>query len=206
MKHIVKRQEPPSFTNWKAQETNNWHPIYADLRGDIKDDVHNNLITEQGHICCYCEKRIKRKDSHIEHFRPQSVYPGMNLDYCNMLCSCMRETMKGEPLHCGNKKEDWFDETLIISPLDQTCESRFAFMGDGRIKPASSTDDAARETINRLGLNIPKLIALRAHVITHFLDEELTEDERNQFAAAYLEKDEKGMFGEFWTTIKYLFI
>jgi len=56
-----------------------------------------------------------------------------------------------------------------------------------------------------LGLDIPKLKSLRAKAIEPFLDEELAEDELQNFVRGYLEKDKEGQFGEFWTTIRYLF-
>jgi len=122
-----------------------------------------------------------------------------------MLCSCQNQLKKGEPRHCGNLKGDWFDETLLVSPLNSACDTRFSFTGDGQIQTTLSTDIAASETINRLGLSIPKLNALRAHAIEPFLDDTLTEEEIQQFVDGYLQKDGNGFYGEFWTTIRYLF-
>ncbi len=76
-------------------------------------------------------------DSHIEHFRPQSDEAADPLDFSNMLCSCQNKLKKGDPRHCGVLKEDWFDNNLIISPFDSSCETRFAFELDGLIKSMS---------------------------------------------------------------------
>ena len=48
MKYIPKEDEPKDFTDWKAQENDNWQPSYSDLRGDIKNTVTESLMTEQG--------------------------------------------------------------------------------------------------------------------------------------------------------------
>lgn len=205
MKHIIKHSEPQAFTDWKALENENWQPSYNDLCGNPKKVVKDALMEEQGTICCYCERRLTPEDSHIEHFRPQSDPVVDPLDFTNMLCSCQNELKKGDPQHCGNKKDNWFDASLLVSPLVPDCESRFAFTGDGAIKPSLSTDTAATETITRLGLAIPKLNALRAYAIEPFLEETLNEDELRRFVTGYLEKDGNGLYGEFWTTIRYLF-
>lgn len=117
MKHIVKQEEPQKFLDWKNLAGENWQPTYGGLSGYPKKALKNSLMAEQGYICCYCERRLTDNESHIEHFRPQSDPAVDPLDYRNLLCSCQNQLNKGEPRHCGNKKEDWFDEHLLVSPL-----------------------------------------------------------------------------------------
>ena len=205
MKDIVKKDEPKEFADWKAQANESWQPTYDDLAGNAKEAVKAALMAEQGMICCYCEQRLSKQNSHIEHFIPQKTRQH-TLDYNNMLCSCQGQLRRGEPRHCGHLKDQWYDGDLLISPLDSGCEARFAFSFDGNIMPAADHDEAASETIKRLGLNIPKLIDMRAKVIEPFLDDHLSSDEVQTFVAGYLEKDAMGQFGEFWTTIHYLFV
>ena len=205
MKHIIKKEEPQALTDWKALANEDWQPTYGDLSGYTKKAVKDALMAEQGAICCYCEQRLTDDNSHIEHFMPQSDQAVDPLDFGNLLCSCQNQLKKGEPRHCGNLKDDWFDPDLLVSPFDPGCEDRFAFTGDGLIKPAAGHDQAASETITRLGLSIPKLNDMRAKVIEPFLDESLSTDEMQVFVSGYLKRDVSGQFGEFWTTIRYLF-
>ena len=205
MKHIVKQDEPQAYTDWKSLANDDWAPTYDGLSGAPKKAVKDALTAEQGHICCYCERRLTDSDSHIEHFRPQSDPAVDPLDFSNLLCSCQNQIKKGEPRHCGNLKDDWFDPHLLISPFDPGCQNHFAFTGDGMIRKAASNDPAAAETISRLGLAIPKLNALRAKAIEPFLDEGLSREDMQQFVTGYLGMDTEGRFGEFWTTIHYLF-
>jgi len=205
MKHIAKQGEPQVFTDWKALASEDWQPTYGDLSSDTKKAVKNALISEQGAICCYCEQRLTDDDSHIEHFMPQRDPAVDPLDFDNLLCSCQNQIKKGEPRHCGNLKGDWFDGNLLVSPLDPDCENRFAFTGDGGIKPAAADDQAASETIKRLNLDIQKLNAMRANAIEPFLDDGLSHQEMQDFVSGYLNRDTSGQFGEFWTTIRYLF-
>ena len=205
MKKITKGSEPGELLDWKGLANAEWQPTYNQLRGPIKKAVKKSLMFEQGFICCYCERRLVNEDSHIEHFRPQSD-PGCDpLDYNNLLCSCQNQTGKGEPRHCGNLKDKWFDEQQLISPLADTCEARFAYSGDGVIRPSDPRDQAAMITIKKLGLDIRKLNDLRKKAVDPFLDAVLSDSEVGQFTAAYLRKDDEGRFGEFWTTIRYLF-
>lgn len=205
MKFIVKQSEPDEFSAWKLLANDNWQPCYAGLSGDIKHAVKAALIAEQGAICCYCERRLIDNDSHIEHFEPQSNPAVDALDFSNLLCSCQNKTKRGEPLHCGNLKGGWFDESLLISPLDSHCDNRFSYKGNGTIMATDKDDDAAKETISHLGLGIPKLNALRNNAIEPFLDDSLSEDDLKRFISGYLKKDQQNKLGEFWTTINHLF-
>lgn len=205
MKCIDKQTEPQAFSAWKAMANANWQPSYAELSGKVKESVKEALMQEQGFICCYCERRLTPNDSHIEHFQPQSDTDVDPLDYANLLCSCQQQLEKGEPRHCGNLKGDWFDKELLISPLAPSCANRFAFTGNGDIKPQNTDDDAAVMTIDKLGLDIPKLKALRRNAIEPFLDENLTREELGVFVKGYLGKDASGKFGEFWSTVHHLF-
>ncbi len=204
MKYIIKDPEPDEFKDWKELANDEWQPTYDDLRGNEKSAVKSSLMQEQGFICCYCERRLTTGDSHIEHFKPQSDDSVDPLDYSNMMCSCQNRLDKGDPRHCGNLKEDWFDTPLLISPFDPDCEKKFTFKGDGRIEAVDS-DDAAEKTIENLGLGLPKLNALRKNAIAPFLDDSLDPQEFKSFVAGYLNKDQNGKFSEFYMTIKDLF-
>ena len=206
MKRIVKNQNTPDFDEWKAQNDYEWKKTYDDLVNPEKKEVKGSLMKEQGCICCYCERRLTDDDSHIEHFNPQSNNVVDTLDYTNMLCSCQDQLKKGEPRHCGISKDNWFDENLLISPLDSNCEGRFAYTADGKIQPANESDNAATMTIEKLKLDIGILNDFRKKAIEPFLDKDLDDGEVSQFVNGYLKKNSGGMFGEFWTTINYIFV
>lgn len=206
MKHIVKDQNTPLFDKWKTSANEDWQPTYDDLRGEEKKEVKDSLMKEQGYICCYCERRLIDEDSHIEHFNPQNNNDAHPLDYANLLCSCQQNLAQGEPRHCGNLKGGWFDDKCLVSPLDSDCGGRFAYLANGKIIPARESDGIARMTIEKVGLGINKLNALREKAIEPFLDEGLDEQEVSQFVDGYLRKNSGEMFGEFWTTINYIFV
>ncbi|MGJ0320172.1 retron system putative HNH endonuclease [Aliarcobacter cryaerophilus] len=205
MKHIIKQSEPIELIEFKAASNPpDWIPSYSNLTKAAKDATKKALMEEQGYICCYCERRLEENDSHIEHFQPQSDSNVDDIDFYNMLCSCQKTLKSGEPRHCGNLKGDWFDATLLISPFDSSSESKFGFKADGTIYPKINANDA-QTTIEKLGLDIPKLNNLRKTVIEAFLDDSLNEDEMKTFIKSHLQRDSSGKFGEFHTTIKYIF-
>jgi uncharacterized protein (TIGR02646 family) len=206
MKYIEKGKEPIEFTNWKKKKNSKWTPSFGDLSGKEKLAVLNALKREQGFICCYCERSLESIDSHIEHFVPQNKDIDA-LDFSNMLCSCQNRLRKGDPRHCGNSKNGWFEESKIISPFNSTCEKKFKYTFDGRILPSRKNDIGAVTTIDKLQLKIDKLKDLRSKAIEPFVDPELTENERKRFVKSYLKgkNNNNGKFNEFYTTIKFLF-
>ena len=133
MKQIVKDDEPRDFAQWKAGDKMAHRPNWNRVPAPVRQSIHASLMREQGFICCYCESSLSGDDSHIEHFRPRERSPELQLDYQNLHCSCQREGAKGEPRHCGHLKGSWFDEELLISPLEEGCERRFRYTGETAI-------------------------------------------------------------------------
>lgn len=227
MKHIQKRSEPEEFTKWKAK-SRTWEKFQKKTK--IRRLVKNSLLEEQFHLCCYCEQSLegeydeieplsdseiyedaqpdddstKPEKSHIEHLQPRSDSAVDPLSYENLLCSCLKDWPPNVPLHCGALKGNWFDPSLLISPLDPACESRFAYSELGDIIPADKDDLAAATTIEKLGLNIPKLRAMRAAEIARFTDESLSLEDLQILIDDYLQ-EKNGRLNRFWTTIKHLY-
>lgn len=170
MKYIKKSQEPESFTVWKNLANEDWQPTWDDFRKPQKTDVHNSLLQEQGFICCYCGRRITKDISHIEHLKPRYPYTELALEYTNMLASCQRERERKEPLHCGSKKDHWYNEDLMVSPINANCEEFFKYTDDGQILATDNSKKLAAETtIDKLGLNIDKLKDLRTKALEPIL-------------------------------------
>lgn len=146
--------------------------------------------------------------SHIEHILPREHYKEHTFVYENLAISCQgqqvsRHARAGRPpsrvdttLHCGTHKDNWPDleqRELFVAPTDEDCETCFIFLANGAIRPApdsSKRAEAARETIQRLNLNTPRLRANRRLVLEE-LDEELDRLERAEedaWARTYLQQ------------------
>ena len=213
MKWIEKGQPPNRFLVWLGQANENWQPSYEELRAPEKPELHSALLSEQGHICCYCNRRIgpSREKSHIEHIRPQSYYPHSALNYDNLVVSCQGENEKRKPIHCGNAKADWpspSSEALLVSPTDKACEAAFEFTAIGEIIPQNrfQHQEAAAETIKRLGLDVPKLVAERGGALEGIIEglADYTEGDIKDLIGYFDSRDEDGHYIPYCSAIVYL--
>ncbi len=196
MRYIEKTGEPRKFTEWKASENDDWQPTYDKLSGDVKKAVYDSLLTEQGGICCYCERELREDkshhDYHIEHLDPK--YKN-RLDYSNFLCSCLRDTEKGEPRHCGHAKKA---HEISVHPLQPDCQSKFTFTAAGEI---IGLDQNAKDTITILGLNIRKLINMRSKAFEIVLDPDLNRTELKKFVSTYVKRTQNGELNPFVSAV-----
>lgn len=202
MKHVAKGASPVSFENWKGKANADWEPTYPDLQNPEKQDIQVALLTEQGWVCCYCGRSVSLSDSHIEHFRPQNGgYSELQLNYENLLASCLRELKPGLPLHCGHAKTDNFDEAKQISPLEPTCEQRFIYTQLGEILPADQSDVRAAYMMSLLALDTPFLRDARAAVVSKVLNVDFlntaSTEELQQLRDAFRRRDNEGKLPDF---------
>jgi hypothetical protein len=81
MRHIQKNSSPPEFENWKkANSPTAWGDLINEPKhreeGIVyytKEELRGELLKEQGHLCCYCQQRIKNEESTvIEHLFPRN--------------------------------------------------------------------------------------------------------------------------------------
>lgn len=155
MRRIQKNESPSWFEKWKTD-----FELINGRKAGYKDDLpvaerrklRQELLNEQGYICCYCMKRIDMNTSHLEHFWPKSVFENKDMDYDNMFASCEGEIDGGD--HCGHKKDDWYDERMVI-PTDNKIEGMFRYSLDGTIEPAHKDDQMIieRKIIHEWGLD-----------------------------------------------------
>ncbi|WP_051260978.1 retron system putative HNH endonuclease [Desulfovibrio inopinatus] len=205
MKYIRKFSSPESFEDWKRRHPGaDWHEFSLPHNAPVKDDLADSLRREQGRICCYCEKRLSRRRSHIEHIKPRSVFPDSTLKYSNLAASC-----NGGPTRqnacCGHKKGAWYSPRFV-SPYDRSCEHRFLVTAAGEIAPRNPKDISAAETIRRLGLNTPDLCAMRRTVYDVLIElkSTLPPERFQEHIEQSLLPDGNGLFEPFWSTIEYV--
>jgi uncharacterized protein (TIGR02646 family) len=220
MRFIPKNSEPDSFTMWK-QEARAYGQLtqWDALKNPQKRDLFSSLIQEQGHICCYCGQRITQERSHIEHLKPREKCIGEEMfDYKNLLASCPgypeAETHdfsgpKMRPEFCGHKKGNWYDPDSMVSPLVLNCDKYFRYPDDGQIIPTEdpANREAARKTIQRLGLDKDKLSRVREDAIAGLgiadLTLNLSADEIRQFIHGLNQPDSSGELTPFCFALIY---
>jgi len=196
MRHFKKTQAPESFTKWAKKNPNKSWEDFGKEASCVKDTLKDSLLTEQGYLCCYCECRVDKRDSHIEHFIPRDKAHNKRFDYNNLHISC---TTQGEKARCGHKKLEEFSNDLI-SPLEVDCASHFSYTTTGKIV---GLDQRGEETISICNLNSQALTDMRKVLIDSFLfyDDNLREEEIKK----HLDSS-KPQLGEFYTMIEYLYL
>jgi uncharacterized protein (TIGR02646 family) len=148
---------------------------------DALEAVENDLLAEQGGICAYTGHRIsiipenpnvgnqRQVDFHIEHLTPQvHCNYGQDADYVNVVACWHRPNCGFEPAYGAKRKGNWpppGKRLLFVSPLRPDCSARFLFNHHGEIQPANPNDQAARTTIEKLGLQHSTLTDLRRQAI-----------------------------------------
>ena len=198
MIHIEKGASPESFENWKRT---NYNRKFDALQGKPRSDLINSLISEQKGLCCYCCAGIGRENSHIEHIKPKGDRRWKNLrfSYKNLLASCNGYDEYG--FTCGHNKDEWYDEKLFISPLDEDCESYFTYSLEGRILGASVDDKKACETISKLYINSYELIAARKAVIDTIMGDSSIHENLETELDWYKTPDDNGQLEPFYNVI-----
>jgi len=205
VRRIFKKNEPKELADFRSlPSSDDWAPSYDGLPGWRKKAILTSLMEEQRGLCCYCERRLSATNSHIEHFRPQSKFPELALDYGNMLCSCMPEIHEGGKVYCGMAKGDWFDDDLMVSPFDDGCEVRFAYGADGSVYSANPCDQAVDKTVEKLNLDGAKLRAWRKEVLDVFLSVELSDEDRSLLVEDYIRRDSVEHPSEFISAVKFV--
>jgi len=128
---------------------------------ELRDKIRDNLLYKQRNQCAYCERKISKIDSHIEHIRQRDKFPKLECEYSNLILSCNNENSCGK--YKDSKKNSiryWQDK--FIHPILDNPKEYFRFNEDGQIL---STDKPAKETIKYLNLNNQKLIRIRKSLI-----------------------------------------
>lgn len=153
MKFINKNNsEPASLIQHRASQ----HASFDNLS---KDDVRASLLNEQGHICCYCMKRIpetsKNISSKIEHFKCQDRFPDEELNYNNMLLSCSGNQGLPELLQTCDTFKGNKDLSFNPANRDRNIEQLIKYKANGEIYSSDNTlNDELEEVLN---LNVKTL-------------------------------------------------
>jgi uncharacterized protein (TIGR02646 family) len=178
MKKISKNPQPAPLQKWWADNAAAPQNLKYNEGGFPREAVLNGLINEQGLLCAYTQKRISAGTSHVEHLKPQDqclaedqvraangqASAHEDVDWRNMV-ACFPGPNVPSPDYGAHKKANWWSNTQFVSPLAQNCEQRFRYLPDGSVAPMNPVDSPARETIERLNLNSPRLKELRLTAI-----------------------------------------
>lgn len=132
MIYIQKRPEPNLLLKYRHQK----NARFDDMDSDVKIQLRESLLKEQGHLCAYCMKRIAdTKDIKIEHFEART--PENELNYHNLLAVCRGgDSGPVQARSCDTKKEN---RPIFISPLNKSDMNRIYYNNNGEIHSSDTT-------------------------------------------------------------------
>lgn len=163
MRRIIKVAVP---TDWPQQE------LYERAkRAGGRELMAGHLLKEQHYLCAYCEQEIDLETSRIEHIKPQSRYPDLQMDYFNMVICCCGDAREeaaqnnSNPfLHCDNAKRD---TELSFSPTGQHIFQTLSYKySSGDYYLYSHVPSFQKDMNEVLNLNCPYLLEHRRRAIT----------------------------------------
>lgn len=143
----------------------------GNYKGLDTGELREQLLHEQGHICCYCMKRIPQTLSEeqiarhypkckIEHVLSQENHPDQELNYQNLLIACNGN--HGQPKKMQTCDTFKGDRDLSFNPADRyrNIEQILKYLPNGEIRSDDRTID--RELDEILNLNTLDLKKVRA--------------------------------------------
>ena len=204
MKFIRKVPEPRLLRQWRLENQRSPQNLsYQNIPSNAKAELRASLLTEQGHLCAYTMMRISRAQSgHIEHIFAQSSRPDLEVAYSNMVYCHPGDGAPRCPYgaHCKDGRDVSRDP--FVSPLDESCEVRFAFDMTGAVKAQDASDLPATSAIEILRLNDQQLktarsAAIRQYPIFKRAGAPLTAAEARKLAWRVMARDGGGRFPAF---------
>ncbi|HSN98168.1 MAG TPA: retron system putative HNH endonuclease [Candidatus Nanopelagicales bacterium] len=167
MRRIRKGPEPEAWKEYRLSTPG------ATFDGAPKKKLREALLAEQGHLCCYCMRRIEEETTRIEHRRPREVLrqrrPGEKYDefsYRNLLAACQGgEGLAYEDQHCDVRKHN---EEITVDPTDpaRDVESLIRYSASGELR--SDDEQIQRDLAVTLNLNLQTLKDARLAVLDGF--------------------------------------
>jgi len=150
MKEIVKSKEPTSLTTYREDISKDdlaKFEKFDTAPSDVKDELRESLLAEQGYICCYCMQRVEFKNSKIEHFKSRSEHRREQLNYSNLFVACLGgEGNSPIKQFCDTKKGN---KKLKYLNLLTNIEMRIEYKKDGTIfSKELNVDNELNEILN----------------------------------------------------------
>lgn len=214
MKQIIKGTEPKSLTEYRSSITHSElkkNNIYEDFKEKTKEGCSKNenynlrkqLLEEQGYICCYCMSRIDCNNSKIEHFKPQTKYRNVQINYQNLFIACNGgEGKKGKEQYCDSfKGEDELKDINLLLAIESVIE--YSKLGE----IFSSNTKIEKELKSVLNLNNKTLKRNRKESYQRFIQNMnkrgwITQTIKNDISK-YKKMDINGKYYEFCEMIIY---
>ena len=220
MKQIIKGKEPLSLIQYRAsipKQDLKTLEKYESSPKNILNDLREQLLKEQGYICCYCMSRIDYPYTKIEHFKPRSIYREKQLDYSNLFIACCGKKIdKKEFYDCKTPKTKYLEKDLYCDTkkaneelnhinLLTNIENNLKYKKDGQIFSDNSNID--KELNDILNLNYAILKTNRKDALSQLFIElkksNWTISSLKSTIEKYKQKNSKGKYRPYCEMIVY---
>ncbi|MGE0333300.1 MAG: hypothetical protein AB7P37_21675 [Ramlibacter sp.] len=225
MRRIQKGNECEALALWRVANAAVPQNLVYGGGGFPNVQVLAALLVEQGELCAYTLKRIDPNTAHIEHLKPQrkcqeedaarvaanQAVSREDVAWSNMVACFPAPNPVAPPGYGAVMKGKWWPAggaAGFVSPLNNDCESRFAFGLNGEMSAAVEDDAAANDTIKAIGLNDDRLQELRKKAILEMglhprSPKPLTSPAKvRQIIAAWLQRDSGNRYREFCVPVR----
>ncbi|MDM8549756.1 retron system putative HNH endonuclease [Desulfobacterales bacterium HSG2] len=128
-------------------------------------DVREYMLKEEQNFqCAYTEIHIDPENSHVDHFRKQSLFPKSVFEWNNLLASCNNEYY-GAKFKDNNikRKEDY---QCLVNPVKEDPRRYFKYSITGDML-ANEENGKGQFTIDSFNLNDYALVEQRKIVASH---------------------------------------
>ena len=130
MRHIKKSKEPQSLATFKGIQVKNFTPTFEALPPHVIQEIVNNLMQDQGCLCCYCMDEITLENARLVQFIASQEEA---LHYTNMFLACSNSNaLLPQHQHCYIKKGT---DLIPKYMADEQCTTYFRYNTLGEIVP-----------------------------------------------------------------------
>lgn len=178
MRKIDKGVPVPSFTEFVCQH----HPTKWEDAKDVSRLWREYILEKEQHrLSGYTEEPIRLNNSHIDHFRKQSLFNSLVFDWRNLIVDSKNETYGAKHKDCVVKARE--DNEKLIDPAVEDASRYFKYELNGKIEVAEGLSPADREkavfTREAFNLNESSLVERRRVIINTIMEpyKDLTDDD-----------------------------
>lgn len=177
MRKIDKGAPMPSFEEFMRRH----HPTSWEDANVVRSTWREYILAfEQHWLSGYTEEPVRLDNSHIDHFRKQSLFNTLVFDWDNYVVDSNNETY-------GAKYKDKFiktreDNEKLINPVTEDASSFFKYQLNGEIDVADGLSEEDKEraeyTKHAFNLNESSLVERRRVIINTIMEpyQDLTDD------------------------------
>ena len=151
----IDKNEPDLYRDYlRKNNPQSWRILSKDIGYDIRSYM---LTKEQNCQCAYTEIHLSPGNSHIDHFRKQSLFPNLIFEWNNLLTSCNSDYYGAMFKDRKIIKEDY---QHLINPAEDDALNYISYAITGEIL-ADENNEQAKITIALFNLNDYALVEQR---------------------------------------------